>query len=605
VKTLLALLFCLAIIQESCSQYSAETKKQIEQVEHSLFARVYFEGDSLWTLEERMKHYGVPGLTITVIKDNKIEWVKTYGVTDKETKAPVTAQTLFQAGSISKPVSAYGALKLVLQNKLSLDEDINKYLKSWKLPDNEFTKDKKVALKHLLSHTGGLTVHGFWGYSPDLPVPTLVQVLDGTPPANSPAIRVDKVPEQSFRYSGGGYCIMQQMMIDVENKSFPEVMQTLVLKPLKMTSSTYDQPLKEDKLKFAATGYLPDGTMTVGKRHTYPEMAAAGLWTTSQDLALFAIDIQKTLKGKSKTVLTKEMATKMVTPFVENFIGLGVFINKHKDDIYFSHGGWDEGFCAQLTSHRDNGYGVVIMINANQPDLMTELERSVAKVYHWSNYYRMHKKQTPTELELAQFDGRFKTNYGDVIAFRHDGNRLFGKPLYSGDEVELYKVSDSTFISREMGREVRVRNDDTNGQKFLMIYGADGTVEDKFSKLKEGEITPMEKIVAGNYEGALAEYQTLQKQNPKDPAVDEGQLNRAGYNFLSAGKTKEALNTFRINTVLYPNSSNVYDSYAEACMKNGDFGQAVANYNKSLELNPKNTNAVDKLKEIEKLKSNK
>jgi CubicO group peptidase (beta-lactamase class C family) len=201
----------------------------------------------------------------------------------------------------------------VEEGKISLDSNVNNYLKSWKLPDNEFTKNKKVALKHLLSHTGGLTVHGFLGYSPDLPVPSLLQVLDGEQPANSPAIRVDKVPDESFRYSGGGYTIMQQMLIDIEGKDFPSITKEKVLQPLGMIHSTYQQPLPPDLLKLAATGYLPDGSMTKGKRHTYPEMAAAGLWTTAEDLALFAIDIQKSLKGEGG-VLSKTMVEKMLTP---------------------------------------------------------------------------------------------------------------------------------------------------------------------------------------------------------------------------------------------------------------------------------------------------
>ncbi len=202
----------------------------------------------------------------------------------------------------------------------------------------------------MLSHTGGLTVHGFPGYSPDLPVPTTVQVLDGLPPANSAAVRVDKMPEESFRYSGGGYTIMQQMLVDVEGKPFPEILKEKVLAPLHMNNSTYDQPLQATQLKMAATGYLPDGTMTKGKRHTYPEMAAAGLWTTAEDLATFTINIQKTMQGDSGKVLSKVMTDKMLTPFVADFIGLGLFLNKRKEDIYFGHGGWDEGFSSEMVA---------------------------------------------------------------------------------------------------------------------------------------------------------------------------------------------------------------------------------------------------------------
>ncbi|MEO5583469.1 MAG: serine hydrolase domain-containing protein [Saprospiraceae bacterium] len=335
-----AIAFILGFIGCKTTSAPETLNGKIKSVETHLTTPVYIEGDSAWTIEERMSHYGVPGVSIAIIKDNKVEWVKSYGVMDKESKEPVTSHTLFQAGSISKPVAAYGALNLVEQNKISLDSNINNYLKSWKLPDNEFTKTKKVTLKHLLSHTGGTTVHGFLGYSPDLPVPTVLQVLDGIPPANSPAVRVDKTPGESFRYSGGGITIEQLAMTEVEKKTFPAIMHDLVLSPLGMEYSTYDQPLKDTMLNKAATGYLPDGTMTKGKRHTYPEMAAAGLWTTAEDLALFAVDVMNTYQGKSKLVLSQSMTKTMLTPYISDFVGLGLFIDKKKAEIYFGHGGW-------------------------------------------------------------------------------------------------------------------------------------------------------------------------------------------------------------------------------------------------------------------------
>ncbi|WP_159471629.1 serine hydrolase [Dyadobacter sp. 3J3] len=359
--------------------------ESIRSVERNLCKKGYESGDSLWNIQERMKFYGVPAVSIAVIRDNKIFWSRAYGILDKESKESASVHTLFQAGSISKPVAAYGALSEVLKGKINLDENVNTYLTSWKLPDNQFTKEKKVTLKHLLSHTGGITVHGFLGYSPDLPVPTLLQVLNGEPPANSPAIRVDKIPGKEWRYSGGGYTIMQQMLIDIEKKPFPAVMKSRVLDPLQMKNSTYDQPLPSDKLKLAATGYLPDGTMTKGKRHTYPEMAAAGLWTTSDDLARFAIDIQLTLQGEGSKVLSKTAAEQMLTPVLGTY-GLGLDILKTGGDIYFQHGGWDEGFSSHLIAHKEKGYGVVVLTNSNHPDFISELIRSVALTEQWDNY---------------------------------------------------------------------------------------------------------------------------------------------------------------------------------------------------------------------------
>lgn len=377
----------LIVIFASCQDKNKRLNllESVRSVEKNLCKKGYQPGDSVWTIEERMKFYGVPAVSIAVIRDNKIFWSRAYGIIDKESKEPATGHTLFQAGSISKPVAAYGALFEVLKGKIDLDKNVNTYLTSWKLPDNQFTKDQKVTLKHLLSHTGGITVHGFLGYSPDLPVPTLLQVLNGAPPANSPAIRVDKVPGKEWRYSGGGYTIMQQMLIDVEKKPFPAIMKERVLDPLQMKNSTYDQPLSSDKLKLAATGYLPDGSMTKGKRHTYPEMAAAGLWTTAEDLAKFAVDLQLTLQGTSSKVLSKSAAEQMLTPVLGTY-GLGLDILKTGGDTYFQHGGWDEGFSSHLIAHKEKGYGVVILTNSNQPDFISEVIRSVALTEQWDNY---------------------------------------------------------------------------------------------------------------------------------------------------------------------------------------------------------------------------
>ncbi len=599
-------LFLILIISllQSCSNLhiSDSQTAKITKVETSLTYPIFIEGTSTWSIKDRMEHYGVPGVSIAVINDSKIEWVKSYGVIDKKSQIPVSSQTLFQAGSISKPVAAYGALRLVDQNKINLDENVNTYLQSWKLSDNEFTKTKKVALKHLLSHSGGLTVHGFLGYSPDLPVPSLTQVLDGKSPANSAPIFVDKIPEESFRYSGGGYCIAQQMMIDVEGKPFPELMHSLVLQPLGMKNSTYDQPLSGEQLKMAATGYLPDGSMTKGKRHTYPEMAAAGLWTTAEDLAKFAINIQHTLRGQSSTVLSQKMVDKMLTPFVEEYSGLGIFLNKIKDEVYFGHGGWDEGFSSELIAHKDKGYGVVILTNSNHPAFISELIRSVALTYKWSDFMKTYQAQKMDPNELEKISGRYRVNNGKLIQIYQFDNRLF-RQVPGEDPLELFKISDESFISQVNDKHIQFQANPENEKLDLIIKNPEnGAIESVNNKMQDDEKLPIELLVAGNFEQAYEAYESLSKQDPSDPAVNENNLNQVGYNFLNSEKLKLAQDIFKINTLLYPNSSNVYDSYAEACMRVGELDLAIANYNKSLSLDSKNDNAVKMLEEINKKK---
>ncbi|MGH9936842.1 MAG: serine hydrolase domain-containing protein, partial [Blastocatellia bacterium] len=232
------LLLVLVLSQAAAGQSPVQARR--ERVEKGLLPVVLVKGATAWTIQERMKHHKVPGVSIAVIKDFKIEWARSYGVKDVEMNEPVTTATLFQAGSISKPVAAMAALKKVEQGKIALDQNINDKLTSWKLPDNEFTAKRKVTLANLLSHTAGLTVHGFPGYAVDKPLPTLPQVLDGAAPANTAAVRVNMEPGTKFRYSGGGTTIAQLAIMDIEKKPFPQIARETVLGPLGMTNSTYE-----------------------------------------------------------------------------------------------------------------------------------------------------------------------------------------------------------------------------------------------------------------------------------------------------------------------------------------------------------------------------
>ncbi|MGI9530900.1 serine hydrolase [Lutimonas sp.] len=590
----------LFLVFQSCNNRSQSTEVNNKEllVESNLIPPVYFENQKTWNIEERMKHYGVPGVSIAVIQDHKIAWSKAYGIMDKESKEPVTLTTLFQAGSISKPVAAYGALHAADKGQIDLTENVNTYLSSWKLPDNEFTEEQKVGLKHLLSHTGGLTVHGFLGYSPDLEVPTLTEVLDGLPPANSPAIYVDKRPEKSFRYSGGGYTVMQQMMIDIMGKPYPELMAELVLNPLQMINSTYDQPLHSEMLGVAATGYLPDGSMTKGKRHTYPEMAAAGLWTTSEDLAKFAIDVQQASQGTSEKVLSKKMANQMLTPFVEDFNGLGLFINKMGDEIYFGHGGWDEGFSSELIAHKTKGYGVVVLTNSNHPDFISELIRSVALSYNWDDYVTIHSKKEMNWEEVASIEGRYKINNDDLVEITKSGEKLMMKKL-GRKEVELIRITDSTYISDQNNEPIYFdlkKNPEIVTMTYLHPYN-NGVLR-SYEPIPVDETLPMEYLINGDHKLGLEAYLELQKNDEADEAISENRLNRTGYMLLSEDKIELAKAVFSVNTVLYPDSFNVYDSFAEACMINKEYDLAIANYQKSLDLNPQNTHAQDMIDDM-------
>jgi len=372
--------------QEPLSIQERSVQERIEAVQNGLLPPETGNGrPAEMKLGARMAYYKIPGVSIAVINEGRIEWARGFGVKEAGQHEPVDQYTLFEAGSISKPVAAMAAMRLVQEGRLNLDGNVNDRLSTWKVPDNQFTRARKVTLRELLSHTAGMTVHGFPGYTLGTPVPSLVQVLNGTSPANTEAIRVDTVPATQWRYSGGGYTVMQLLLIDVTGKRFPEVLRENVLGRIGMGRSTYEQPLPQAWQPRAATAH--DGGRPVkGKWNIYPEMAAAGLWTTPSDLAQFAIEIQKELAGTSDKVLSSSTARLMVTP-VMNGYALGLGIDGAGDAARFGHNGVDFGFEALMVAYEKTGQGAVIMTNGvGGQALCSEIIRGVARVYHWSGY---------------------------------------------------------------------------------------------------------------------------------------------------------------------------------------------------------------------------
>lgn len=384
---------------------SQEVQAHISAIESGLLPPVVIEGDAHpgKAIADRMKALNVPGVSVAVMRNGKVEWAKAYGVAGVS-GAKVDTETLFQAGSISKPVAAMAALRLVEQGKLSLDMDINDYLTSWKLPPADAAKGKAVTLRHLLTHTGGMTVHGFPGYAAGVAVPTVPQVLTGGPPANTPPIRIDTEPGTIWRYSGGGYTLMQLAASDVSKKTFPALLQETVMSPIGMKRSTYEQPLPSAARKNAAEPFDRQGKPITGGAHTYPEMAAAGLWTTPSELALYAMEVRASLDGKSSRVLSPAMTKQMLTPGMGNY-GLGPQIGGAKDNPWFGHGGANAGFMNDFLVYEKSGDGVFVMTNGdNGGALAAEIIRAVAEEYKWPDRraIRREGKATPGLEALAR-----------------------------------------------------------------------------------------------------------------------------------------------------------------------------------------------------------
>lgn len=345
------------------------------------------QGLDAFTLQEVMRKYRVPGVSVAVVKDFAIHWAKGYGLADVDTGLPVDPQTLFQAASISKPVTAMAVLKVVEEGRIALDGDINERLTSWQIPQGEFRQAKPVTPRALLSHTSGASDgFGFPGYDPSEPQPTLVQILKGEHPSNVGPVLFDRPPFAAYKYSGGGVTIMQLAMIDTLRKPFADIMKEYVLDPLHMGDSTYEQPLPAVREAKAARAHSGQGRPMNVKWHVYPEQAAAGLWTTPSDLARFVIEIQQGLRAVAGRVLSPAMAREMVTPVGVGPFAVGLVVDKRGEGWYVSHGGSNWGFRCGLVAHVRKGYGVIVMTNSDSGGaVINEIEARVAAAYGWDS----------------------------------------------------------------------------------------------------------------------------------------------------------------------------------------------------------------------------
>lgn len=395
------------------------------EVAHNLRSpvRVAGEPEAVMTLSERMAHHLVPGVSVALLEGGRVAWAESYGVKTTGELEPVTPETRFQAASISKPVAATCALRLVERGLLALDEDVNTKLTSWKVPEGELTGTEKVTLRRLLSHSAGMTVHGFRGYAAGEAVPTTLHVLGGEAPANSGPVVVDLTPGTRLRYSGGGYTVLQQLIEDVTGQPFAEAAHTYVLGPVGMAHSTYVQPLPEALAPVAATAHTPEGQPVAGRWHTYPEQAAAGLWTTPSDLARFALAVQASLRGDAGGLLSAEMAREMLTPQLGSF-GLGLEVEAHAGETWFSHNGANEGYRCALLASADTGQGVVVMTNGdNGASLYRELLAGAAHVYGWTA--AQPKARERISLALKPYVGSYRfEDWPDPITLEADGDAL-------------------------------------------------------------------------------------------------------------------------------------------------------------------------------------
>lgn len=429
------------------------------------------------SLQERMAALHTPGVSIAVINDFAVEWARGFGVGDVNAATPVVPSTLFQAGSISKPIFALAVMRLVEQGKLDLDAPISTYLRSWQLPASGDWQPY-VSLRHLLSHTAGLTVHGFPGYQTTEPLPTVPQILNGEPPANTAKVEVNILPGLQMRYSGGGTTVAQQAVVDALGSTFPELMHSLVFEPLGLTNSTYAQPLPTDWVQRAATAHPSKGIPLTGRHHVYPEMAAAGLWTTASDLASIGVELLRTIRGESESLLSMATLEQMLQPQLKHqkigegdYVGLGFFCGGKDESFYFGHGGWDEGFVAEMRFYPHCGKGAVVMLNSNEGyPLLDEILRAIGQEYDWPEAHPVEKTVIALP-EAERFVGSYTSESGVTFTVQTHAEALV---LQLGQQppLPLFPTSEQEFFSRALNITVTFERDTAGHIDGLILHQA-------------------------------------------------------------------------------------------------------------------------------------
>lgn len=424
-------------------------------------------------LVSQMKALDVPAVSIAAIRNGVIDWARTYGVSSVQ-GAPVSTETSFGAASISKPITALGVLKLAEEGKIDMDTDINQYLKRWKIPDNQFTAKQKVTVRELLNHTSGIGTYNGEIYDPGLPIPTLLQLLDGEKPARAVPVRVEAIPGTEFAYSNGSYLLLYLLIEDVTGESFAEYMKRTVLDPIGMKHSTFDAPLSLEWQAHAATAYGADGKSAVSpSKFVEPNLAAGGLWSTPTDLAKLLLEVQREYDGKSHKALHQQTIRMIVYPeksfTLTRRYGLGFEVGGSLENPYIRHEG-SAYFQDDMVEYL-RGNGIVVMTSDGGGGVLAdEVIRSAGTVYDFPDF-------KPIEHSVVDVPASILHDYVGTYAYIKvalDGDHLTAEIPAGSPAAQLYLESPTRFFILDGPQELSFILDlqrNVTGVEFITPMG--------------------------------------------------------------------------------------------------------------------------------------
>jgi CubicO group peptidase (beta-lactamase class C family) len=457
----------------ACMSQEGAAERKI-QLENSILGQVKFLGEleNLSTIVDKMSTYQIQGLSLALINQGEIDWADIYQNTNSPKDPKLTCNSIFQAASLSKPVTFMAALRMHAAGEIDLDKNIQESLKDFEIPQGKQTAENPITFRNLFSHTSGINPGGYQGYARDLAMPSDLDVLRASEGVNSPAIEVVTVPNETLAYSGGGYTLAELALQDIFEDEFSNIMKSWMLEPAGMQNSEFTQPLADSEANRVARGYDFSGKELDGGWRNHPEQAAAGLWSNATDLATFLIEIYKGYHGKS-SIFSQEDIKSILSDERDGHV-YGFIVNRTDDDIALTHYGGNEGYRTGMTINLTSGKGLAYMINSdNGAPLGNELLLSASELYDWQNF-----KQTPVSREQVSPDvleglaGAYKWNNQIDLTITYDENdALISLFFPNGDEYKLVAIEgdELDFIHPNTGVQASFLEKE-NLQSFI-LYG--------------------------------------------------------------------------------------------------------------------------------------
>ncbi|MCB9273058.1 MAG: beta-lactamase family protein [Lewinellaceae bacterium] len=450
---------------------SLERKVQLEE---GIREQVKFLGEKedLSSIIDKMSAYNIPALSLAMINQGEIEWADIYRNANFPEANHLNCSNIFQAASLSKPVTFLAALRMHSAGKIDLDKNIQEYLKDFVIPQGKQTAENPVTFRNIFSHTSGISPGGYQGYARDLPMPSGLDILRGSEGANTPAIEVISPPNETLAYSGGGYTLAELALQDIFNDEFSNIMQKWILEPAGMKHSEFTQPLPSSDSIRVAKGHTQSGEVIAGGWNNYPEQAAAGLWSTSIDLARFLIEIYKAYQGDS-SIFSQSDIKSMISQERDGSV-YGFLLNRSDDDISITHYGGNAGYRTGMTISLTSGNGLAYLINSdNGGALGNELLLSASQVYNWQHFKQTSasRKQVSSN-DLKRLSGEYKWNNQINLSIRYDeSNNLISLIFPNGEEYKLTPIvgDELDFIHPNTG--VKVTFSMKDDFKSFTLYG--------------------------------------------------------------------------------------------------------------------------------------